>query len=70
MADADLAWSTSTPGEPPTVPCFCGDVGLDVPGSCGDEQCVEDDGAPCCRAQVTAGRDSGQHEPGCPEQAR
>ena len=25
----------------------------------------EDDGAPCCRAQVTAGRDSGEHEPGC-----
>ena len=25
----------------------------------------EYDGAPCCRAQVTAGRDSGEHEPGC-----
>lgn len=36
--------------------------GCDAYATCGD---YEPDGAPCCRAQVTAGPYSGEHEPGC-----
>jgi len=39
---------------------FCSECDAPVEGR--DD---EYDGAPCCRAQVTAGTMSGEHEPGC-----